>query len=87
MALPLKDFRLGITESIDLWLDADAIAFDKDKAAIAREVLAEWAKKKAHAFKVAHRRMAGNGLQPELFGDDTEEDGSDREPTGISRKR
>lgn len=78
MSLPLKDFRLGITESIDIWLDAEAVAFGTDKAAVAREVLAEWAKRKAHAFKVAHRRLNANGLQPELTGLDTEDDGTSR---------
>ncbi|MFO1394688.1 MAG: hypothetical protein U1F09_13065 [Steroidobacteraceae bacterium] len=75
MSLPLKDFRLGITEAIDIWLDAEAIAFGTDKAAIAREILAEWAKRKAHAYKVATRRMTANGLQPELPGFATEDDG------------
>ncbi len=78
MSLPLKDFRLGITESIDIWLDAEAVAFGTDKAAVAREVLADWAKRKAHAFKVAQRRLNANGLQPELTGLDTEDDGSAR---------
>lgn len=76
MSVPLKDFRLGITESIDIWLDAEAIAFGSDKAAIAREVLAEWAKRKAHAFRVAQRRLAANGLQPELSGLEPEHDGA-----------
>lgn len=79
MSLPLKDFRLGITESIDIWLDAEAAAFGSDKAAVAREVLAEWAKRKAHAFKVAQRRLIANGLQPELTGLDTEDDGTGRQ--------
>ena len=76
MSFPLKDFRLGITESIDIWLDAAAAAFGSDKAAVAREVLAEWAKRKAHAFKVAQRRLIANGLQPELTGLETEDDGA-----------
>ena len=75
MSLPLKDFRLGITESIDIWLDAEATAFGSDKAAIAREILQDWAKRKAHAYKVATRRMQANGLQPELPGLETEDDG------------
>ncbi|MCC7462115.1 MAG: hypothetical protein IT480_06580 [Gammaproteobacteria bacterium] len=78
MSLPLRDFRLGITESIDIWLDAEAAAFCKDKAAIAREVLQEWAKRKAHAFKVAERRLVANGLQPELDGLVMEDDGRAR---------
>lgn len=78
MSVPLKDFRLGITESIDIMLDAQALAFGKDKAAVARDVLADWAKKKAHEHKVIARRLAANGMQPELFGDETEDDGSSR---------
>jgi hypothetical protein len=78
MSLPLKDFRLGITEAIDIWLDAEAVAFGKDKAAIAREVLQAWAKQKAHAYKVAARRLSANGVQPELFGDEPEDDGVSR---------
>lgn len=86
MSVPLKDFRLGITESIDIWLDAEASAFGKDKAAIAREILNEWAKRKAHAHKVASRRLTANGMQPDLYGDETEEDGDRREDAGVSRK-
>jgi hypothetical protein len=79
VSIPLKDFRLGITEAIDIWLDAEAIAFGSDKAAVAREILAEWAKRKAHAYKVATRRMHANGLQPELTGLDTEDAGASRQ--------
>lgn len=75
MSLPLKDFRLGITESIDIWLDAEATAFGADKAEIAREILSGWARRKAHAFRVASRRFAANGVQPELTGLDWEEAG------------
>ena len=78
MSVPLKDFRLGIDEATDIWLDAEAIAFGKDKAAVAREILKEWAKRKAHAYKVASKRLHANGMQPELFGDETEYDGRPR---------
>ena len=86
MALPLKDFRLGITETIDIMLDAEATAFGTDKSAVAREVLKEWAKKKAHAYKVMQRRFNANGLQPDLFGDDTEDDGGRSADGGSKRK-
>jgi hypothetical protein len=86
MSVPLKDFRLGITESIDIMLDAQALAFGKDKAAVARDVLAEWAKRKAHEHKVIARRLAANGMQPELFGDDTEDDGIRPADAGARRK-
>lgn len=78
MALPLKDFRCGISESIDIWLDAVAIANGADKAAIAREILQEWADRKAHEHKVAHRRMMANGLQPDLPGFEMEDGGAPR---------
>ena len=76
MSIPLKDFRLGITESIDIWLDAEATAFTTDKAAVARQILQDWAKRKAHAFKVAQRRFAANGVQPELQWSEPEDDGA-----------
>jgi hypothetical protein len=78
MAIPLKDFRLGITEAIDIWLESEAEAFGTDKASVARDVLREWAKKKAHAHKVATRRMAANGLQPDLDGLEPADDGVQR---------
>lgn len=78
MSVPLKDFRLGITESIDIWLDAVAAATGTDKASVARDVLKEWAKRKQHEHKVAGRRLAANGLQPDLDGFDMEDDGVGR---------
>lgn len=75
MSLPLKDFRLGITEAIDLWLDIEATARGIDKIVVAREVLAEWAKRKAHAHRIATKRLEANGLQPDLVGLDTEDAG------------
>jgi hypothetical protein len=78
MSTPLKDFRLGITESIDIWLDAVAAAHNLDKAAIARDVLQEWADLKAHEHTIARRRMSANGLQPDLPGLDTEDAGTRR---------
>lgn len=86
MSLPLKDFRLGITESIDVWLDAEAVAFGKDKAAVARDVLTEWAKRKAHAFRVAHRRLVANGAQTDWLGEEPEEGGIAPADGGVSRR-
>jgi hypothetical protein len=76
MSLPLKDFRTALPEATDMWLDIEAAATGRDKAAIARDVLGEWARLKAHAHKVASKRLAANGLQPELFGLDAEEAGA-----------
>jgi hypothetical protein len=71
MSIPLKDFRTSIPEAVDLWLDIESSVTGMDKAAIARSILTNWAKEKAHAHKVASRRLQSNGLTAELFGEDT----------------
>jgi hypothetical protein len=76
VSTPLKDFRVPVPESVHLWLEAEATAFGVDMQQIAREVLKDWARKKAHAYKVATKRMKAKGLQMELVGDDDEESGS-----------
>lgn len=78
MSIPLKDFRVPLPESVHMWLEADAAAFGTDMQKVAREILKEWAKRKAHAYKVATRRMQANGLQMDLVGDSEEEDGMGR---------
>lgn len=78
MSVPLKDFRLGITESIDIWLDAVAVATRTDKAQVAREILQEWAKRKQHEHTIAARRMRSNGLQAEFDGFEPEDAGGRR---------
>jgi hypothetical protein len=76
VSIPLKDFRTALPEATDMWLDIEAAATGRDKAAIARDILGEWAKQKAHAHRVASKRLAANGLQPELFGVETGDDGA-----------
>lgn len=78
MSAPLKDFRVPIPETTHLWLAADASAFGKDMQVIAREILNDWAKKKAKAYKVATAALRSNGLQMELIGDEEEEEGMAR---------
>ena len=78
MSTPLKDFRVPIPEAVHVWLEADAAAFGTDMQTIARNILREWARKKAHAYKVATKRMQANGLQMELMGSDEEDDGTRR---------
>lgn len=53
-----------------MWLEIEASVQRKDKASMSRDILWAWAKEKAHAYKLATKRMQANGLQPELFGDD-----------------
>lgn len=78
MSTPLKDFRLGVTESIDRALAASAAAFGQDKAAIARDVLQEWTDRKAHEHKVFARLLMANGGQTELPGFEPADDGLSR---------
>jgi hypothetical protein len=78
VSVPLKDYRTSINELADVMLEAEAAAFGKDKQAIGREVLHEWAKRKFHAHKVIARRLEANGIQPELFGDEPASAGTQR---------
>lgn len=87
MSIPLKDHRTSIDESTDMWLEVEASVQRKDKSAISREVLRAWAKEKAHAYKLATKRLQAHGIQPELFGDDTEDDGSKPADAGATRSR
>lgn len=75
MALPLKDFSLGLSDSIHAALEAESIAFNKTMQVIAREVLQEWANRKHHAYTVYARRVIANGNQTELPGFETGDDG------------
>ena len=86
MSIPLKDHRTSIDESTDMWLEVEASVQRKDKAAISREVLKEWAKLKAHAHKLATKKLLAHGIQPELFGDDTEDAGTSRNAAEKGRK-
>jgi hypothetical protein len=78
VAIPLKDFRTGITESIDLWLDAVAASNHIDKAQVARDVLQEWADKKDYEHTIASRRKMANGTQTDLPGFELEDAGRPR---------
>jgi hypothetical protein len=78
MAIPLKDFRLGISDSIYAALEAEADAFDKDMQVVAREILQEWADRKHRAYTVYAKRVLANGMQTELPGLDTAHAGRSR---------
>jgi hypothetical protein len=68
VAIPLKDFRLGITDAIAAALEAESIAFDKDMQVVAREILQDWADRKHRAYTVYAKRVLANGMQTELPG-------------------
>lgn len=78
MAIPLKDFRLGISDSIYAALEAESTAFDKDMQVVAREILQVWADRKHLAYTVYAKRVLANGMQTEL-------PGMERETSGIAR--
>lgn len=85
MSLPIKDYRTAIPESVDIWLEIEAAATGQDKAAIGRDILRAWAKVKAHAYTIATKRLQANGLQPELFGDDSVTGAAGTEDHGTRR--
>lgn len=69
---------MGITEQIDAALDAQAAAFGSDKAAVARQVLADWARMKHREHIMYGRRLRANGMQMDLDGFEPEDDGGRR---------
>lgn len=75
MATPLKDFSVGLSDSIHAALEAESVAFDKTMQVVAREVLQEWADRKHRAYTVYARRVIANGNQTELPGFETGNDG------------
>ena len=78
MSVPLKDFRTALSESTLAALEAEAAAFDRDMQGIARDILADWARRKHRAYMVYARRCLANGMQSELPGFELEDDGTPR---------
>lgn len=86
MSLPLKDLRTAIPEATDVWLEIESRTTGKDKAAVVRDALNEWAKEKAHAFRVAHRILQANGAQTDWLGEDSVEAAIPAASVGTTRK-
>lgn len=78
MAKPTNDFRVAITDFVDRVLDAEARGLGEDKQTIARHVLERWAQQRHRAFKVYAKALRADGLQMELDGIETEDDGGRR---------
>ena len=76
MAKALNDFRVQLTDFVARALDAEARGTGEDKQSIARQVLEKWARQRHRAFKVYARALRADGLQMELDGIDTEDDGA-----------
>lgn len=68
MSLPLKDFRLGITDGVHAALEARAIAAGSDMQTVAREILVEWARREHRAYMVYAKRAQANGAQADWIG-------------------
>lgn len=85
MGAPLKEVRIYVPEWVHILLTARGKAFDEDLGAIAKRPVMEWAKREVHAHKVAEKLFRNTGMQPELFGDDSEEVGSDSANAGVTR--
>ncbi len=62
MSEELKDFRGKITAETFLALEAEALAFDRDKADILREIMHAWALKKNHEHTVWARLARAEGF-------------------------
>lgn len=86
MSLPLKDVRTAVPDTTDVWLEIEARADGVDKAAVIRDVLNEWAKRKAHAFKIAHRLLRANGAQTDWLGEDSVEEAIPAAVAGRGRR-
>lgn len=78
MTAPLKDFRTALSEPTLAALEAEAAAFATDMQTISRQVLNEWAARRDHAYRVYARRVLANGMQTELPGLETGDDGRTR---------
>lgn len=78
MSKPTNDFRLVINDFVDRMLDAEARGTRNDKQAVAREVLEVWARERHRVHRLYAKSLRADGLQMELDGLDTEEDGARR---------
>jgi hypothetical protein len=75
VAIPLKDFRLTLSENCLAALEAEAGAFDRDMQSVAREILHLWAERKHRAYSMYAKRVLANGMQTELPGLETADEG------------
>lgn len=78
MSLPLKDFRLTVSENVLAALEARAVAKGHDMQTVARKVLTDWALEEHRAYTLYARRVLANGMQSELPGFETVDDGTRR---------
>jgi hypothetical protein len=75
VSIELKDFRGKITVETACWLEAEARATGETQQEIAREILHEWAAKRAHAASVAQGLMQAEGAPGDWLGNRREAQG------------
>jgi hypothetical protein len=80
MSLELIDFRGKITPEIDAALEAVHRVTGRDRAEIARSVLAEWAAQKIHEASLLDQLLQREGLRGIVRG----VSGSQRESQGVA---
>lgn len=80
MSLELIDFRGKITPEIDAALEAVHRVTGRDRAEIARSVLAEWAAQKIHEASLLDQLLQREGLRGIVGG----VSGSHRESQGVA---
>lgn len=85
MSAPLKEIRIYVPESAHILLSARAQAFQEDIGAIAKGIVMEWVKKEAHARRIANKLFRNTGIEPDLFGDSSEDGGVGPEDAGTGR--
>jgi len=87
MSAPLRELRVYVPEDIFAGIEARARAFGIDKAELVRDTLAKDHRQFHRAATLYARTIARNGLQPELFGDDPEDEGTARSTPERGRRK
>lgn len=72
------ELRFLISEGADAALESHARAYAKDKNAIARDLVNDFARRFHSAHRLYAQRIAADGLQEELPGLELEDDGAAR---------
>lgn len=78
MSVPLKEIRIYVPESAHILLTARAQAFGEEIGAVVKRVVMEHVRREAHAHRIAARLFRNTGMEPDLFGGDSEEAGMSR---------
>lgn len=78
MSAPLKEVRVYVPESVHILLTARAQADGIELGAILKRLAVDWAKREAHAHRVAAKLFRNTGIEPDLFGESPDDTGESR---------